>query len=370
MTDFFSLLSAPSTPRQGLSRRNSCSTFSVSTGLASMLNERGIKAVTPSALNTPAGPNYSPTVTPCNSPEGTPPREHSPEPPLLTGLLYSGADMLRRKFVGESPAERTSRLPARNKILLSRQEKRALRSLRLVEKVESIGLENIMHTSGHHHPVGISPLAMGARSRNASPMTQLTSLKNISHQQRRGDDLYAVDRETIRAVLNKGLSHDSLNSDNMSTDGSTTSSITHPGDSSDSTIEKRLPHSAKTAAAPPAAAAPPTKTAEVTRTPQKSDSRVKQMQRQKSRRSLMANGGQRPDLGTVGVARNDPTGTKPRSSNSSSNKLESTKQTQQFIDDDDQSSLASEAIVPQQTIAQSFVGSISSLFFGRKGGLL
>lgn len=40
----------------------------MSTGLASMLNERGIKAVTPSALNTPAGPNYSPTVTPCNSP--------------------------------------------------------------------------------------------------------------------------------------------------------------------------------------------------------------------------------------------------------------------------------------------------------------
>lgn len=33
-----------------------------------MLNERGIKAVTPSALNTPAGPNFSPTVTPCNSP--------------------------------------------------------------------------------------------------------------------------------------------------------------------------------------------------------------------------------------------------------------------------------------------------------------
>lgn len=33
-----------------------------------MLNERGIMAVTPSALNTPAGPNYSPTVTPCNSP--------------------------------------------------------------------------------------------------------------------------------------------------------------------------------------------------------------------------------------------------------------------------------------------------------------
>lgn len=367
--------SQPSTPRQGLSRRNSCSTYSVSNGLASMLNERGIKAVTPSALNTPAGPNFSPTVTPCNSPEGTPPRENSPEPPLLTGLFYSGADMLRRKFTGasESAAERTSRLPARNKILLSRQEKRALRSLRLVEKVESIGLENIMHSSSHHHSVGISPLAMGSRSRNASPMTQLTSLKNISHQQRRGDDLYAVDRETIRAVLNKGLSHDSLNSDNLSTDGSTTSSITHHGDSSDTTMEKRLTHSANTATVNAAVAATTTTPPEAVRTPQKTDSRVKQMQRQKSRRSLMhGNGGQRPDLGTVGVARSDPVGPKARTSNSSSNKLgnTSTKQTQQFIDDDDQSSFASEAIVPQQTITQSFVGSISSLFFGRKGGLL
>lgn len=364
----FHTISAPSTPRQGLSRRNSCSTFSVSNGLASMLNERGIKAVTPSALNTPAGPNYSPTVTPCNSPEGTPPREHSPEPPLLTGLFYSGADMLRRRFVGgsadESAAERTSRLPARNKVLLSRQEKRALRSLRLVEKVESIGLENIMHSSSHHHPVGISPLALGSRSRNASPMTQLTSLKHMTPQQRRGDDLYAVDRETIRAVLNKGLSHDSLNSDNMSTDGSTTSSITHRGDSSDSATEKRATAAAaaaKTKASP---------SAEAPRTPQKTESRVKQMQRQKSRRSLMANGGQRPDLGTVGAVRGETPGTQTRSSNSSSNKLGSTKQTQQSIDDDDQSSVASDAIAPQQTITQSFVGSISSLFFGRKGGLL
>lgn len=338
-----------------------------------MLNERGIKAVTPSALNTPAGPNYSPTVTPCNSPEGTPPRENSPEPPLLTGLFYTGADMLRRKFVGysagDSATERTSRLPARNKILLSRQEKRALRSLRLVEKVESIGLDNIMHSSSHHQPVGISPLAM-SRSRTASPMTQLTSLKNLSHQKRRHDDLYAVDRETIRAVLNKGLSHDS---DNISTDGSTTSSVTHHGDSSDSASDKKLTHSANAPAAIVAASTAQTTNADISRTPQKSDSRVKQMQRQKSRRSLMnGNGGQRPDLGTVGLARNEATGSKVRSSNSSSsNKFGSTKQTQPFIDyDDDQSSIASEAITPQQSITQSFVGSISSLFFGRKGGLL
>ncbi|GBP16762.1 Trafficking kinesin-binding protein milt [Eumeta japonica] len=92
----------------------------VNLGLASMLNERGIKAVTPSALNTPAGTNFSPTVT------------------LVTV----------------------------QKILLTRLERRALRSLRLVEKVESIGLENIITTQ----PNAMSQLASGIANRSASPM--------------------------------------------------------------------------------------------------------------------------------------------------------------------------------------------------------
>lgn len=277
--------------------------------------------------------------------------------------------MIRRKFVGggESTAERTSRLPARNKILLSRQEKRALRSLRLVEKVESIGLDNIMHSSTNYHPVGISPLALGSvRSRTASPMTQLTSLKHIS-QHRRNDDLYAMDRDTIRAVLNKGLSHESLHSD-ISTDGSTTSSVTNHGDS---TMSKKPPlpqtvNNSNSNSNTTDGNSLNSGNVDVNRTPQKTDSRVKQMQRQKSRRSLIiGGGGQRPDLGTVGGSRNDA-GTKTRSNNSS-NKLGSINQTQKSFDDD-QSSEAS--IAPQQTITQSFVGSISSLFFGRKGGLL
>lgn len=43
----------------------------------------GIKAVTPSAYNTPCGVNsFTPTATPCNSPDGTPiaSRSCSPEP--------------------------------------------------------------------------------------------------------------------------------------------------------------------------------------------------------------------------------------------------------------------------------------------------
>lgn len=57
--------SACSTPRTR-SRRNSTSTVSTTPSLARLLAERGIKAVTPSALGTPA---YSPTATPCNSPD-------------------------------------------------------------------------------------------------------------------------------------------------------------------------------------------------------------------------------------------------------------------------------------------------------------
>lgn len=279
--------------------------------------------------------------------EMSPTRDRSPEPALLTGLIYSGADMIRRKFIGsnDKSPERSPRIQARSKILLSRQEKRALRSLRLMEKVESIGLENIMHASSNFHPVGISPLAVGSvRTRTESPMTQLTSLKNISHHQhRRNDDPYAVDKETIKAVLNKGLSQESLLSD-IATDGSTTSSVSNISETSDLTVNNvKLPSQTY-------ANVSNTKPNSSDKTPQK----VKQMQRQKSRRGLMIGGSsQRPDLGTVG----------------NSHIKSSTKHTKEWkLEDDDNSNALS--TTPQHSYTQSFVGSISSLFFGRKGGLL
>lgn len=297
-----------------------------------MLNERGIKAVTPSALNTPAGQNHSPTVTPCNSPEGSPTRDRSPEP-LLSGIFYSGADMIRRKLVGDSNgSERCSRsIPTRNKILLSRQEKRALRSLRLVEKVESMGLENIMHVTSNT-TVGVSPLV---RTRTVSPMSQLTSLKNI----RRCDDPYAIDKETIKAVLNKGLSQESLFSES-----STTSSIRNL----DLTLQEESNSTNSNITN--------------TKTPQK----IKQMQRQKSRRSLLNGGGaQRPDLGVV---TNTSKSNIPKvgSHSHSPNVM-----IQTSVRDSNDATFSVELVAPQQTsYTQSFVGSISSLFFGRKGGLL
>lgn len=259
--------------------------------------------------------------------------------------------MIRRKFVGASDSEspeRSSRIITRNKILLSRQEKRALRSLRLMEKVESIGLENIMHTSTRYHGVGISPLTM--RSRKTSPMTQLTSLKNISHQ-KRIDDPYAVDKETIKAVLNnglnKGLSHESLLSD-ITTEASTTSSVTNSNDTPicKNNIDRLIAQDSSRLQP---------NLSETSKTPQK----VKQMQRQKSRRGLISGGGgQRPDLGTVGSVSN----------NSHNLSNQSTKPAQEDDSNDDRSSVVS--VTSQQSYTQSFVGSISSLFFGRKGGLL
>lgn len=299
--------------------------------------------------------------------------------------------MIRRKLVGGDTPDRASRMSAHNKILLSRQEKRALRSLKLVEKVESIGLENIMQ--GHHQPVGISPLAMGVRSRTSSPMTQLTSLKNIAqHSQQphnsRNDDPYALDRETITNIismnmnnmnnapgatagtahlLSKGMSHDRLS--DTGTDGSTTSSVTNADDSDDSVLSPTKSQQ-RTAAAitnSPARAARSSTSIDSTKTgpghKSSSEIRIKQMQRQKSRRGLINNaGGQRPDLGTVGGSRRD-----------SSSKARHGSVSQMATElSDDELSLASSYVAPQstQSMTQMFVGSISSLFFGRKGGLL
>lgn len=250
--------------------------------------------------------------------------------------------MLRRKIVGD-PTSRSSRpMSARNKVLLSRQEQRALRSIRLMEKVESLGLDNIISS---HQPVGISPLALqgspsltGTRSRTASPMAQLTSLKNIS----RGEDGYAFDRGSIRSALSQASSSD-IDSDTNS-ECSTTSSIDRIEGNKSSASSKPVTHH-------------PSPSRNVGQTSQPVDGRLKQMQRQKSRRGLI-NGanGQRPDLGTVaGKVRSD-LGKVSRSNNeSNSHRVESPKK--------------EERPTIQQSVAQSFVGSISSLFFGRKGGL-
>lgn len=252
--------SAPPTPRI-LSRRNSCSTFSVNLGLASVLNERGIKAVTPSCLNTPTGQNFSPTVTPCNSPESTsPPRPLSP----VHGYSHQYS----------------------NKTALLHLEKKALRSLKLLEKVEHFGIDNVMAINPSSSSCRISPLALYSSNiytNRSSPMAQLTSFKYLADKRNSDDNLKAhamspSSSEELQAIENNTKKH--------------SNEIRKSG----------------------------------------------RVNRQRSRRNLMSNG-QRQDLGTVNV-RNDL------------RKVEKMEQPE------------------EKSLVGEFVGSISSLLFGRKGGLL
>ncbi|XP_069689119.1 trafficking kinesin-binding protein milt isoform X3 [Periplaneta americana] len=178
-------VTAPQTP-VALSRRGSTSTFSTTLGLAKMLNERGIKAVTPSAVATPCGDrSFSPTATPCNSPDGTPPSSPPPSPPPFNplkfpGFLSSGADLLRRTLTGDydRQALKAHSKTKRSKMALSRSERKALTGIRLVEKLERIGLETIMATTASPMSALTLQGALYTRRTLKSPMAQLTSLKS------------------------------------------------------------------------------------------------------------------------------------------------------------------------------------------------
>lgn len=252
-----------------------------------------------------------------------------------------------------------------------------------MEKVESIGLENIMLPP--QHPPGISPLALhgtsalytaAATGRGRSPMAQLTSLKHLRKQQQHQDDLVKIDKETIKAVLTKGLSHDSLKSMASSSGASSGISTAMSSDSDSSSVasydsEPRTKEAMGSSAT--AATASPTTAA-----------RLKQMQRQKSRRNLLngANGGsQRPDLGTVngsnrpsvrpdlGTVANKPTA----KTSGSGNGKESRKNQQQQLAAATTTTASTAAQTTKEesrSLGQSVYGTISSLLFGRKGGLL
>ncbi|XP_073983103.1 trafficking kinesin-binding protein milt isoform X5 [Rhodnius prolixus] len=136
--------SACSTPRTR-SRRNSTSTVSTTPSLARLLAERGIKAVTPSALGTPA---YSPTATPCNSPDrpSSPVQEDEDQHSALglPGFLMSSGAELIWKTLGNALKSSSSSRP---KALLRPDNKAALSGIRLVERIERIGLEEILTPS-------------------------------------------------------------------------------------------------------------------------------------------------------------------------------------------------------------------------------
>ncbi|CAG9761135.1 unnamed protein product [Ceutorhynchus assimilis] len=167
--------SPPQTP-MGLSRRNSCSTFSTTLGLAKMLNERGIKAATPSAFNTPSGANsFTPTATPHNSPDGTPmsTRPGSPEPYeafSLPQLLLSSVPQFLRDTVGGGGGGASKKLSfSKSKRRAARQDKQES----IVGQIEKFGISNLM--TGGPGALSISG-GMYARPALTSPMAQLTCL--------------------------------------------------------------------------------------------------------------------------------------------------------------------------------------------------
>lgn len=251
------------------------------------------------------------------------PRSESPEPGL-TSMISSGAEILRRKLLGvEVSPNRQSRVRSRTKIQLSEQETNALRSLRLMEKVESIGLENIMpsHTSNTR-----------VHTRTSSP-----GLRKLSDASTSSCDSgnVTIDKKTIKAILSKGLSNDSLKS---------LSSVN--SDESSSSASNTLNQSGGA-----------------------QDARSKQLQRQRSRKALVNrnSGGERPDLGvapnTIGRTVKG-TGLRPDLGRVSGVKVSQNKPKPK------EKEPQPEPLTGFQYVKESVVGTVSSLFFGRKGGLL
>ncbi|XP_063593517.1 trafficking kinesin-binding protein milt-like isoform X1 [Penaeus indicus] len=125
-------LRAPSCPP---SRRGSTATFSTNTGLAKVLNERG--------MNLQSG--FSPTATPANSPTSSRPGSPEPEGYKLPGLddltktFYYGASLLRRTFYKADPSAPQSPTGPR---------------INLVEQVQAIGVDHFVGTSGRALAVG------------------------------------------------------------------------------------------------------------------------------------------------------------------------------------------------------------------------
>lgn len=113
---------APSCPP---SRRGSTATFSTNTGLAKVLNERGMHQQT----------GYSPTATPANTPTNSKPGSPEPEGYKLPGLedltktFYYGASLLRRTFYKDDPSAPQSPSGPR---------------VNLVEQVQAIGVDRFV----------------------------------------------------------------------------------------------------------------------------------------------------------------------------------------------------------------------------------
>lgn len=310
---------------------------------------------------------------------------------MFGGLLSTGAYLLRRKLIG-GDLERSNNLQQQQKqqkLTVTRLERRALRSLRLVEKVESIGLENIIKTQ----PSAMSQMANGIVNRSASPMAQLTSLKNMQHNQQFRNmknasnssiDNICFDRDQILQVIEKGVSSieaekkantiRNVKEDEMFLPGIGLKNLqkktglignrdTNSSSGSDEDIRvlnsKRKSNNVENSSLALSTLA--------------ENAHVNQMKRQRSRRHLK--NGQRQDLGTIESRVRTDLGRVSISSTiptkiADTNKMmtTSTNELQQFGADNPLGQQPQQS--EQPTLTQSFVGTVSSLLFGRKGGWL
>ncbi|XP_069943683.1 trafficking kinesin-binding protein 1-like isoform X9 [Cherax quadricarinatus] len=156
-TSSANVIPTPSTPMRAPScppsRRGSTATFSTNTGLAKMLNERG--------MNMTSG--FSPTATPANSPTITRPGSPEPEGYKLPGLddltktFHYGASLLRRTFYKDDPSAPQS--PAGPRV-------------NLVEQVQAIGVNRFVGSSDRALTVGGIVMSRPA----TSPLLHLSNL--------------------------------------------------------------------------------------------------------------------------------------------------------------------------------------------------
>ncbi|KAI5697369.1 hypothetical protein M8J75_009232 [Diaphorina citri] len=162
---------------------------SVSLSLAKVLHEKGIQAATPSTLVTP---NYTPTATPCNSPErsrdSSPTREVASSSPSTSSssmyspfglpgyLVASGAELLRRALVGPMTREggrRRAPLPppeaatGTGRALVG--SNKALTNMSIVEQLEKIGLDNLV---GGTPAPSVSPNGTPTRTRTGTDQSR------------------------------------------------------------------------------------------------------------------------------------------------------------------------------------------------------
>lgn len=337
-------------------------------------------------------------------PESSPKRGQSPEPYACgKSLLVANTthpDQLQKKLIGapsSSALERASRGIVRAS-QLSRPDKRGgglfIRSTsKILERVESLGLDNIISLE----QAGFSPLALHQQSmmypssiaRNLSPMAQLTSLKSLQEGGSGGAvtrSQMVIKKEAIKAVLNKAMLSSELQR-KVTLAAKTTSKINYDGDQSDTQSEEDAQSSIysdnndnkdprrtillindkhqnvkKSTSNDNNNSGSSSSSSDIKINDKNSstgsrsstgvsDVRLKQMQRQRSRRTIMASSGsgQRPDLGTVVVSKE---------------KIQKAAATSAPVKQ------SSDQVEPRPSAAQTFVGSISSLLFGRKGGLL